>query len=123
MFEFDERLGTVQITIGDNSIKSFRDGEARDVQSAFVEAATKRAFDVRVQPFKAKVYDGSTFLQSNYGVGILDLMSKYDFLAFFTDKRVLIRSFNLRGSAAMIYALRKCAAQERQLHPSDPFSR
>jgi hypothetical protein len=123
LYDYDERLGTVEITISDKSIRSLREGEVRRLKSAFIERASKKAFNIQTSPFKAKLYGTSTFLQSTFDVQILEPLARYDIIAFWTDQRVLVRAFDLTGSAVMIANLRKCAAQESALHPSDPFTR
>ena len=123
LYDYDERLATVEITIGDKSIRSLREGEIRRLKSAFIERASRRAFDIQVKPYKATLYGSSTFLQSTFDAQILGPIAKYDIIAFWTDQRVLVRSFDLTGSAAMIANLRKCATEESALHPSDPFAR
>lgn len=55
--------------------------------------------------------------------GFLDQFAREETIAFMTEDGVVINAWSLKGSAAGVVQLRKCATEVSLARPSDPFAR
>ena len=118
--EYDDRLGGAIVSFNDPTVKSLKDNADKRIRMTFVkgnrldEGWGESAFSVRS-------YEGGAFFAKKFTKELLDDLASSTIVGFFYGD-VLLQSYGLDGSREGVALLRRCAADESRLHPSDPFA-
>jgi hypothetical protein len=119
---YDSRLNTVTVGFTDASAKSLNNGDERKLDTFFASSPNTLDDGWKDKTFTVAVNDdGERIFFRQMSAEFLTDMAKYEKLAFFYGD-VLLRSYNLEGSALGIQSLRACAAKMARINPSDPFA-
>lgn len=116
---FDDRTEAAIVSFNDPTVKSLKNSESKTIKMIFVKNGVLDD-GWGESDFTVRAYDDGTFFAKKFTEQLLTDFAESTRIAFFY-KDVLLQSYGLERSREGIGLLRKCAADESRINPTDPF--
>jgi hypothetical protein len=118
---YDDRLKSVTVAFGDPSIKSLKEGDEKKLDTYFLKDGSTSLDDGwKDKTFTVIKIDGVLYFHRVMDDEFLTDLARYNKMGFFYNE-ILLRSYNLDGTAEAVTMLKQCAHKVSMINPSDPF--